>query len=309
MGVDELALRRMLGEVAQKGPRFWHRPAFDTSGMAGEIERQAASDRVAPNQALAHWRPFFALGIAEVVKAQDGAREDLAVRADEVVDLALCRFVQRVVGRTHVGELGIAPASWNLARRQQRIFRRHLLERTVRVPELIAKPEQTTTVVARQQLAVLVEIGYVVDLHAHAAILRRCNVASRLLERPKLATERNLLLVVESLAPEHQHAEAVDARMDTGHFMVRQSTGQIDAGDEAGKQVLVCCIDRLNMNWHGHHQFSAIAKGLATCRALIGSRHSAPMRSRHPNDRPLAARAGAAVDRGFSRLRARCGLA
>src|SRR6266702_4383970 len=38
MGVDELALRGVLGEVAQEGARLGHRPAFEAAGMAGEIE-------------------------------------------------------------------------------------------------------------------------------------------------------------------------------------------------------------------------------------------------------------------------------
>src|SRR5258708_27116340 len=42
MGMDEFALRRVLGEVAQQRPRLRHRPADDRAGMRREIERAAA---------------------------------------------------------------------------------------------------------------------------------------------------------------------------------------------------------------------------------------------------------------------------
>src|SRR5438067_2016055 len=41
MGVDKLALRRVLGEIAQEIARFRHQPADNGAGMRGEIERLA----------------------------------------------------------------------------------------------------------------------------------------------------------------------------------------------------------------------------------------------------------------------------
>src|SRR5258708_7501972 len=42
MGIDELALGGVFGEVAQEGPRLGYRPALDAAGVAGEVERQPA---------------------------------------------------------------------------------------------------------------------------------------------------------------------------------------------------------------------------------------------------------------------------
>ena len=117
--------------------------------------------------------------------------------ADQVVHLAPGLLVERVVGRAHVGELGVAAGRRDRARREQRILGRHVLERAVGVPELVAQPEQAAAVVARQHLAVLVEVGDVVQVHAQAPVLRRGDVAGRLLERAERAAEGELLVVVD----------------------------------------------------------------------------------------------------------------
>ena len=49
----------------------------------------------------------------------------------------------------------------------------------------------------------------------------RRDVAGRLLERPELAAEGELLVVVELLVVEHQHAELVHAGMDGGDLRRR----------------------------------------------------------------------------------------
>ena len=151
---------------------------------------------MAAHQALAHRRPLLALGVGEIGEAQDAARKDLAVQADQVVHLALGRLVERVVGRAHVGELGVAAGSAGSARRQQRILGRHVLERAVGVPELVAEPEQAAAVVARQHLVVLVEVGDVVQVHARCAGPAGAAMSPvACLERPELAAEGELLVV------------------------------------------------------------------------------------------------------------------
>src|SRR5262249_37539419 len=76
VGVDELALRRMLAEIAQEGAGLGDGPAFDAAGVAGQIERQPAGGRVLADQALAHRRPFDAFVVREVVATQNAARKE-----------------------------------------------------------------------------------------------------------------------------------------------------------------------------------------------------------------------------------------
>ncbi len=70
VGVDELALCRVFGEVAQERARFGHGPTFDGARMAREIERQAAGRGMSPHQPLADGRPFLALRVGEIRKAK-----------------------------------------------------------------------------------------------------------------------------------------------------------------------------------------------------------------------------------------------
>src|SRR5262249_43972739 len=53
--VHELALGRVLGEIAQEYARLRHRPALDGSRVGGEEERLSAGDRMHSHDALAHW--------------------------------------------------------------------------------------------------------------------------------------------------------------------------------------------------------------------------------------------------------------
>ena len=105
------------------------------------------------------------------------------------------------------------------------------------MPELVAEPEQAAAVVARQNLVVLVEVGDVVQVHAHAPVLRRGDVAGRLLERPEAAAEGELLVVVDLLVVEHQHAELVHAGMDGGDFLrASAACAEVEAGHFAGEE-------------------------------------------------------------------------
>src|SRR5690606_30833314 len=104
----EPALGRMLVEIAQEGPRLRDRPTFDRPGVAGQIERQSTGPRMPPDKPLANGCPLRTLGLGEILEAKDAPRVDLAVEADEILDLEPGLVVQRVVGRAHVGELGVA---------------------------------------------------------------------------------------------------------------------------------------------------------------------------------------------------------
>ena len=119
------------------------------------------------------------------------------------------------------------------------------------MPELVAEAEQTAAVVAGQDLVVLVEVGDVVQVHAHAPVLGRGDVAGGLLERPQAAAEDELLVVVDLLVVEHQHAEFVHAGMDGGDFVLRQRLAQVEAGHFAGEEGAVDGIDGFDADGHG----------------------------------------------------------
>src|SRR6516225_10106571 len=55
MRVDELALRRVLGQVAQEHACFGDCPADDRPRMGGEKQRLPAGCRVGSHERLAHW--------------------------------------------------------------------------------------------------------------------------------------------------------------------------------------------------------------------------------------------------------------
>ena len=106
-------------------------------------------------------RLLLLLGIIE--EAQRSPRIHQRVLADEVLDFPLGVLVERVVGGAHVGEFGVAALRIDDARRQQREFRRNGSEGRIGMPQAIAEVEQVHPAVARQRLAVLVEVGDVVQ--------------------------------------------------------------------------------------------------------------------------------------------------
>jgi hypothetical protein len=70
------------------------------------------------------------------------------------------------------------------------------------VPQQVAETEQPASIVARQHLVVLVEVGDVVQVHADATVLGRCDIAGRLLEWAERLAEGELLVVVDLLVVE-----------------------------------------------------------------------------------------------------------
>ena len=60
------------------------------------------------DERLADRRQFLEDRVIEVGKTDPAARSEDAVLDDEPVELALSRLRQRVPGRAHVGELGLA---------------------------------------------------------------------------------------------------------------------------------------------------------------------------------------------------------
>src|SRR5271166_6396481 len=109
------------------------------------------------DQSLPHRRQFLEDFVVEIGKADLAARAEDAVFVNEPFEVALSRLGQRVPRRPQIAEFGLAAPPWNLAGRQQRAFRRDMLERAVGVPELVADVEQVAAVVARENPSFRVE--------------------------------------------------------------------------------------------------------------------------------------------------------
>ena len=156
--------------------------------------------------------------------------------ADQPRHLGLRRRVQRIIGGAHVGELGVAAAVGRQPARQQRIPRRNGTERTVRMPEPVAKVEQPPAVVARQRSIILTQVGYVVHPLRQPMLPRLRHVATTsALDHTEMNGERHLLRVGERLVMEHQNSKPVHPRLDRRHFSTGQRARKIHAGNLAHK--------------------------------------------------------------------------
>jgi hypothetical protein len=112
-----------------------------------------------------------------------------------------------------------------------------------------------------RHVAVLVEVGDVVQVHAHAPVLRSGDVAGRLLERAERAAEDELLVVVYRLIVEDQHGEFVHAGMDGFDLLGRERLPQVEARDDTREERAIDRIDRFDV--HGP---------ILPCRPLLGER-------------------------------------
>jgi hypothetical protein len=167
--------------------------------------------------------------------------------ADHVLDLGLGLVIERIIGRTHVGKFGVAALGVHHPRRQQREFCRDRPERTVGMPQAVAEIEQMGAVFARQRLAVLAEVGDVVQPRGEAVVFPLGDgAAACIFAFAEIAREYQLLVVGDILIAKQQHGVFVHAGLDVGRFLRRQRLPQIDAGDLA-KEKRVKLPDR-----HGH---------------------------------------------------------
>src|ERR1700730_18898338 len=104
------------------------------------------------------------------------------------------------------------------------------------MPQAIAEVEQMGTVTARQRLAVLAEVGNVVQSGGEPVIfLLGDGAAARVLALAEIEGKGQLLLVIDVLVAEQQHRIFVHAGLDIGGLLRRQRLSQIDAGDLAEK--------------------------------------------------------------------------
>src|SRR5713101_2226169 len=92
--------------------------------------------------------------------------------ADQLFDLGLGLLVKRVVAGPHVGVLRVAALRRDADGAEQRVLGRRDLERAVGMPEPVAKSEEPRPVVAREDLVVLVQIGYIREGGGEAVLVR-----------------------------------------------------------------------------------------------------------------------------------------
>ena len=76
-------------------------------------------------------------------------------------------------------------------------------------------------------------------------------LAHRITKRPQAAAEDELLVVVDLLVVEHQHAELVHAGMDGGDFVGRKRLPEVEAGHFAGEEGAIDGIDGFDVDGHG----------------------------------------------------------
>jgi hypothetical protein len=174
------------------------------------------------------------------------------VLADQVLDLGFGLLVERVIGGTHVRELGIAAGGRDHARRKQRVFRGNGSERTVGVPEPIAEIEHAPPVVADIGLRILIEIGDVNHQRLQPLLVRFGDVAAaRILDAAEILAERDLLIVGNALVAEYQDGVTVHAGLDRGHLFRRHRLAQVGARNLADE-------DRMQRaDGYGHEAVSA----------------------------------------------------
>src|ERR1700704_4020370 len=104
------------------------------------------------------------------------------------------------------------------------------------MPQAVAEVEQMDAAVRRQRIAVLAEVGDVVEAGREPRVLRLDDIAAaRVLALAEIQRERHLLLVGNVLIAEQQYGVFVHAGLDVGGLLRRQRLSQIDAGNLAEK--------------------------------------------------------------------------
>ena len=146
--VDELALRRVLEQLAQQHAALGQRHAGDPRGVDADEKQFAFRSRVRAHQRPGRgWNRFLLLlGVAGI--AQHQARMQRVVFRLQPRDLLLHILGQCVVGGAQVGVLSLAALGRHHHRVQHGVARRRLLERTVAVPELVGDVAEQLGVIA-----------------------------------------------------------------------------------------------------------------------------------------------------------------
>jgi hypothetical protein len=206
------------------------------------------------------------------------------VLGNQILDLRLELVGQRVIGGAQIDELGLAALGRHDARRQQRIARRHLLERAVGVPELIGQLAHAPAILAAHQLVGLGQVRDVGDVRIEPILVAGAQLADAGLERAEPAAEFELLRIGDRLPGKHQHGMLKDRRLDLFHHGRIDRPAQIDAGDLADEhRVKLTHADRHSRvlpnqsrspNSNGSHraphgQFRPNSTGSADCQSFM----------------------------------------
>jgi hypothetical protein len=173
---------------------------------------------------------------------------------------ALHVVVERVIGGAHVGKLGVPILFRQHPGVEQRILGWRGLERTVRMPQLVAEAEQPPAILARHDGVALAEVRDIGDFRGEPTVLVAAHIGVGDLERAEIAAEGELLRIVDPLVAEDEHGERVHALDDRGDLLGGHRRAQIDAGYLAGEERTVDRIDRAEGEGH---RFATPAAGQA----------------------------------------------
>jgi hypothetical protein len=232
MRIAELRLRRELGQPVDEGTALVARPADDMRGVCAGIDRLASVDRIDPQHAVPGARQLGLHVGRQRAGGHCAARIDQAVLRDEFRKLSCDALGQGVVRGAHGGEFGIAALGRHDPCGQQRAQRRHRLERTVRMPEVVALLVDHPPILGRDHRAAGdVAIRLPREIRAH----RRVGLA-RHLQRTEALAECDLAFVIQALIVEHQDGVLIEGRADAREGRVIHRRAGIDAADLGAEQ-------------------------------------------------------------------------
>ena len=113
------------------------------------------------------------------------------------------------------------------------------------MPKHVTKAKQSTPIVTAKHFAVLVQIGNVVDVHRQAPLVASGDITSRFFHRPEICRKEVLLLIIDDLMRNDQHAVDIHRVLDRGGVARRHTHADVDAGD-AAREVSACRVDGFN---------------------------------------------------------------
>ena len=122
--------------------------ALDRVGVRGDVEREAAVDRIFPHQPPALGRQRRALLGAGEIGRDLAARIGVIVPGEEVFQLLAQRRREPLEGQPRRDEFGFAAATGMIRADEHRGQRGHALERTVGMPQLIGLVAQRQPMVS-----------------------------------------------------------------------------------------------------------------------------------------------------------------
>ena len=136
----------MLDQLAQQQPALGHRPVDDPRGVRGEVERPPVRARDRAHQRVDRALERVLLVLREL-EAEGLARVGDRVVHAQALEPRLRLVGQRVVGRAHVGELGVRVDGRDDLGREHRVAAGRVLERGVGVPQAVAEAVHAPAVV------------------------------------------------------------------------------------------------------------------------------------------------------------------